>query len=182
MSAVRTDPGAYGMIAEFTNVTDLVRAIEETRGAGYQDMDAYTPFPVEEVSEALGYHRSILPLLVLVGGILGATGGFALQYWTSVIDYPLNVGGRPLNSVIAFIPIVFECTILVASLFTVFGMLALNGLPMPHHPIFNAQNFALASRDRFFLCIESTDPLYDPARTRSFLEGLEADAVSEVDA
>ena len=172
----------YGIIAEFTNVTSLVRAIEEARGAGYRDMDAYTPYPVEEVSEALGHHRSILPLLVLCGGILGAAGGFALQYWTSVIDYPLNVGGRPYNSFISFIPVVVECTILVAALVTVFGMLALNGLPRPHHPIFNAKDFALASRDRFFLCLESTDPKFDLTETRALLEGLDAHAVSEVDA
>lgn len=172
----------YGIIAEFTNVTALVEAIEKVREAGYRDMDAYTPYPVEEVSEALGHHRSILPLLVLVGGILGAVGGFALQYWTSVIDYPLNVGGRPYNSYISFIPVVFECTILVAAFFTVFGMLALNGLPRPHHPIFNANNFVLASRDRFFLCVEATDPKFDLAGTRAFLEGLDAHAVSEVDA
>lgn len=171
----------YGVIAEFTNVTALVRAIEEVRDSGYRDMDAYTPFPVEEVSEALGHHRSILPLLVFCGGILGASGGFFLQYWTSVIDYPLNVGGRPLNSVISFIPVVFECTILVAAFVAVFGMLALNGLPRPHHPIFNAQNFALASRDRFFLCIEATDPKFNLLETRSLLEGLEAHAVSVVD-
>lgn len=172
----------HGIIAEFTNVTALVRAIEEARKAGYRDMDAYTPYPVEEVSEALGHHRSILPLLVLVGGILGAAGGFALQYWTSVIDYPLNVGGRPYNSYISFIPVVFECTILVASFVTVFGMLALNGLPRPHHPIFNANNFALASRDRFFLCVEATDPEFELTKTRAFLEGLAPHAVSEVDA
>lgn len=174
--------GPYGMIAEFSNVTALVRAIEEVRGSGYRDMDAYTPFPVEEVSEALGHHRSVLPLLVLCGGILGAAGGFALQYWTSVIDYPLNVGGRPYNSYISFIPVVFECTILVAAFVTVFGMLALNGLPRPHHPIFNANNFALASRDRFFLCVEATDPKFDLEETRILLERLEADAVSVVDA
>lgn len=173
---------AYGIIAEFTNVSALVRAIEEVRTSGYRDVDAYTPFPVEEVSEALGHHRSILPLLVLCGGILGASGGFALQYWTSVIDYPLNVGGRPLNSLISFIPVIFECTILVAAFVTVFGMLALNGLPRPHHPIFNATNFALASRDRFFLCVEATDPKFDLAETRALLERLEAHAVSVVDA
>lgn len=173
---------AYGIIAEFTNVSALVRAIEEVRTSGYRDVDAYTPFPVEEVSEALGHHRSILPLLVLCGGILGASGGFALQYWTSVIDYPLNVGGRPLNSLVSFIPVIFECTILVAAFVTVFGMLALNGLPRPHHPIFNATNFALASRDRFFLCVEATDPKFDLAETRALLERLEAHAVSVVDA
>ncbi len=177
-----TDPRSYGMVAEFTNVTDLVRAIEASREAGYRRMDAYTPFPVEEVSEALGHHRSVLPMLVLIGGLVGAAGGYALQYWTSVVDYPLNVGGRPYNSVIAFIPVMFETTILVAALCAVFGMLALNGLPMPHHPIFNAQNFALASRDRFFLCIEATDPLFDDGETRAFLEGLEPHAVSDVDA
>lgn len=172
----------YGLIAEFTDVKSLLRAIEEARAAGYRDMDAYTPFPVEEVSEALGHHRSILPLLVLAGGILGAAGGFALQYWTSVIDYPLNVGGRPYNSYISFIPVVFECTILVAAFVTVFGMLALNGLPRPHHPIFNANDFALASRDRFFLCIEASDAKFDLATTRALLEGLDAHEVSEVDA
>jgi hypothetical protein len=179
---VSARPRLYGVIAEFTSPTDLVRAIEEARSAGYQRMDAYTPYPVEEVSEALGHHWSPLPLIVLIGGLLGGTAGFALQYWTSAIDYPLNVGGRPYNSLIAFIPVIFECTILVAALFAVLGMLALNGLPMPHHPIFNAPRFALASSDRFFLCIEATDPRFDAEEARRFLERLAPRAVSEVDA
>ena len=177
-----SDPRLYGMIAEFTNPTALVRAIEESRREGYRKMDAYTPYPIEEVSHALGFHRSALPMIVLIGGIIGACGGYALQYWTSAIDYPLNVGGRPYNSLIAFIPVIFECTVLVAALSAVLGMLALNGLPMPHHPVFNAPGFALASRDRFFLCIEAQDPLFDRAKTKGFLERLEPFAVSEVDA
>ena len=177
-----TEPRLYGVIAEFTNPTDLVHAIEETRRAGYRRMDAYTPYPIEEVSEALGHHWSALPLIVLVGGILGGSGGYLLQYWTSVIDYPLNVGGRPYHSLISFVPVIFESTVLVAALFAVLGMLALNGLPMPHHPVFNAPGFALASRDRFFLCIEAVDPLFDRQKTRNFLERLEPYAVSEVDA
>jgi len=179
---VSTPARLHGVIAEFTNPTDLLRAIEEARAAGYQRMDAYTPYPVEEVSEALGHHGSALPGIVLVGGILGAISGFALQYWTSAIDYPLNVGGRPYNSLVSFIPVVFECTILFAALSAVLGMLALNGLPMPHHPIFNAPRFALASSDRFFLCIEATDPRFDADEVRRFLERQAPRAVSEVDA
>ena len=175
-----TSPRLHGVIAEFTNPTDLLRAIEEARAAGYQRMDAYTPYPVEEVSEALGHHWSALPGIVLIGGILGAIAGFALQYWTSAIDYPLNVGGRPYNSLVSFIPIVFECTILFAALSAVLGMLALNGLPTPYHPLFNVPQFELASRTHFFLVIKATDPKFKPDETRRFLETLSPGSIALV--
>jgi len=174
-------PPIYGLMAEFDDVGELVDAVKATRAAGYRHFDAYTPFPVEAVSEAMGEHRNRLAPLVLVGGILGLVGGYALAWWTSAIDYPLNVGGRPLNSWPAFIPITFEMTVLGAALTTVFGMLALNGLPMPYHPVFNVPRFALSTRNRFFLCIEGTDPLFDREQTRRFLERFIPRQVSEVE-
>jgi hypothetical protein len=174
-------PPIYGMMAEFETPTELVIAIRKARDAGYRRMDAYTPFPIEEVSEALHIHDRRLPLLVLIGGIVGFFGGYGLQYWISVIAYPLNVGGRPLHSWPAFMPITFECTVLVAALTAVFGLLALNGLPMPYHPVFNVPRFALASRDRFFLCIEARDPQFDREATRRFLTRLDPRSVAEVE-
>jgi hypothetical protein len=171
----------YGLLAEFTTPTDLVAAIHRAREAGYRTMDAYTPYPVEEVAEALHVHDRRLPLIVLIGGILGGLGGYALQFWTSTIDYPINVGGRPFHSWPAFIPITFETTVLVAAISAVLGMLALNGLPTPYHPLFNAPRFALATRDRFFLCIEATDPMFDGTETMRFLQRLEPRSVSEVE-
>jgi len=178
----RGHPTLHGLMAEFPAPTAIVVAAREAHAAGYRKMDAYTPFPIEELAEALGYHsRGRLPKLVLAGGLLGCVGGFLLQYWCAVIAYPVNVGGRPLNSWPSFIPITFELTVLCAALTAVLGMLALNGLPMPYHPAFNVPEFALASRDRFFLCIESLDPRFDPAGTRRFLEGLEPTKVYEVE-
>jgi hypothetical protein len=174
-------PPIYGLLAEFTNPTDLVAAVHAARSAGYRDLDAYTPYPVEEVAEALDAHDRRLPLIVLIGGILGGLGGYLLQYWTSTIAYPINVGGRPFHSWPSFIPITFETTVLAAAICAVLGMLALNGLPMPYHPLFNVPRFALATRDRFFLCIEATDPLFDGDETRRFLQRLEPRSVSEVD-
>ena len=144
-------------------------------------MDGYSPFPIDGLAEAIGFHRTRVPLIVLIGGIVGCLGGFFLQYLASVIDYPINVGGRPLNSWPAFIPITFEITILAAAATAVLGMLALNGLPQPYHPVFNAPRFALATRDRFFLCIEATDPRFDSEATRRFLEGLGAKEVTDVE-
>jgi hypothetical protein len=174
-------PRLYGLLAEFDAPEDLVTAAERVYADGYRRLDAYTPFPVHGLAEAIGFHTNRLPLLVLIGGILGAGAGFFSQYWAAVIDYPLNVGGRPFNSWPAFVPITFEVTILVAALTAVLGMLALNGLPQPYHPVFNAPRFALATRDRFFLCIEATDPRFDPQATRKFLEGLGAKEVSDVE-
>jgi hypothetical protein len=174
-------PPIYGLLAEFDTPTELVVAVRKARAEGYRVMDAYTPFPVEEVAEALHIHDRRLPLLVLLGGMTGMAGGYLLQYWTSVIDYPLNVGGRPLHSWPAFLPVTFETTVLVAALTAVLGMLALNGLPMPYHPVFNVPRFALATRDQFFLCIEGTDPLFDVQQTRRFLHRLDPIGVYEVE-
>jgi hypothetical protein len=168
-------------MAEFDDLNALLRAVRVTREAGYRRFDAYTPFPVEELSEAMGLHHNRLPLLVLLGGVVGGVAGYALQYWTSVVDYPLNVGGRPLHSWPAFIPPTFETTILGAALAAVLGLLALNGLPMPYHPVFNVPRFALSSRDRFFLCIEATDPKFDRDETRRFLERFVPRQVSDVE-
>lgn len=170
----------YGLMAEFDSPWELVEATEKSYEAGYRKMDAYAPFPIEELSHALGHHRSKLPLLVLIGGLFGCLVGFGLQYWVNVIEYPLNVGGRPLNSWPAFIPVTFETTILFASLAAVFGMLALAGLPTPYHPVFNVDRFSFASRDRYFLCIETDDPLFDEEETREFLESLGPTEVSDV--
>ena len=174
-------PPIHGLMAEFDDVQQLIEAARRTREAGYRDYDAYTPIPVEELAEVMHAHDTRLPWLVLVGGILGGLGGYALQYWTSVIDYPINVGGRPLHSWPAFIPPTFETTILGAALFCVLGMLALNGLPMPYHPVFNVPRFALSSRDRFFLCIEARDPIFHPEATRRFLERFGPREVTEVE-
>ncbi len=174
--------GVYGLMAEFGDVGELVTAARKAREAGYVHLDAYTPFPVEELDEALDLHHTRLPMLVLIGGIIGGLAGFGLQYWTTVIDYPINVGGRPLFSWPAFIPVTFECTILGAGLTAVLGMLGLNGLPQPYHPVFNVPRFALASRDRFFLCIEARDPKFDIDETWGFLSRLQPRQVSQVDA
>ena len=174
-------PPIHGLVAEFSDPNELVAAAHQTHAAGYRKFDCYTPFPIEELAEAMGEHRSYLPLLVLIGGILGGLGGFALCYWTSVVDYPLIVGGRPFNSWPSFIPVTFECTILGASLTAVFALLGLNGLPMPYHPLFNVPRFALASRDRFFLCIEAADPKFDIDDTWGFLSRMQPRQVSQVD-
>jgi len=170
----------YGLLAEFDDPNALVAATTQAYREGYRRMDAYSPFPIEELHEALGGHHTRLPLIVLIGGMFGGLGGYALQYWTQAIAYPINVGGRPYHSWPAYIPVTFECTILAASLSAVLGMVALNGLPMPYHPVFNVPRFALASRNRFFLCIEACDPKFDVERTRRFLETLEPREVTTV--
>ena len=175
-------PPIHGLMAEFTGPNELIAAVRQTHEAGYRQFDAYTPYPIEELSEAMGVHRDrLLPLIVLIGGIVGLLGGYGLQYWTSVIDYPLNVGGRPMHSWPSFIPITFETTVLVAGLTAVLGMLALNGLPMPYHPVFNVPRFALASRDRFFLCIEAVDPKFDADETWGFLSRMQPRQIEQVE-
>ena len=167
-------------MAEFEDPNALVAAANHARLEGYRRMDAYSPFPIEELHEALGQPPTRLPLIVLIGGLVGCVAGYSLQYWVSVVENPLNVGGKPLHSWPAFIPVTFETTILVAALAAVLGMLALNGLPMPYHPVFNVPRFALASRNRFFLCIEARDAQFDLETTRSFLQTLNPREVSTV--
>jgi ActD protein len=170
----------YGLMAEFDDPGSLIAATHRAHAEGYRSMDAYSPYPIEELHEALGARHTRLPLLVLIGGLTGCIGGYGLQYWSSVMAYPLNIGGKPLHSWPAFIPVTFECTILLAALSCVLGMLALNGLPQPYHPVFNVPRFALASRNRFFLCIESKDPKFDADATRRFLETLNPREVNSV--
>ena len=170
----------YGLMAEFDNPTALVEAARAARAKGYRKLDAYSPFPIEELSDALDLHKNRLPLIVLAGGIAGGLAGYLMQYYVTVWDFPLNIGGRPLHSWPAYIVITFEMTILLAAISTVMGLLALCGLPMLYHPAFNVPRFALASRNRFFLSIEAADPLFDARATPEFLESLEAKEVSEV--
>ena len=170
----------HGLMAEFDNPTDLVEAANHARLAGYTAMDAYTPFPIEELNDALGLKKNPLPLMVLLGGIFGGLGGYMLEYWTQVVAWPMNIGGRPFHSWPHFIPVTFETTVLGAALSAFVGMWWRNGLPQPYHPVFNVPAFARASRDRFFLVIESTDPKFDRHATGRFLEGLHPLGVSEV--
>lgn len=176
---MKTRP-VYGMMAEFASVQDLVDATRRTREAGYQKIDAYSPFPVEELAEAIGFHKNGVPLVTLIGAIIGGLSGYLLQYWVAVITYPINVGGRPYHSWPSFIIVTFEMTILFGALSAVFGMLALNGLPMPYHPVFHVPRFALATKDRFFLIVFASDPKYDAKGTRQFLESLQPRSISEV--
>jgi hypothetical protein len=180
MSSVPTRPALHGVMGEFASPQDLVTAIEKVREEGYTKLDAYTPFPIEEAWEALGHHKSPVPLIVLIGGMVGGLSGFFLQYWVSVIEYPLNVGGRPLNSWPSFIPVTFECTILGAVLAAVAGVFILNGLPEPYHPVFNVQRFAFASRNRYFLCIEAVDPKFDRDTAHQLLLDLHAVEATDV--
>lgn len=170
----------YGLMAEFETPTALVTAAHRARLEGYRNMDAYSPIPIEELPDALGLGRTRVPLITLLGGILGGLAGYGLQYWSQVIAYPMNVGGRPYHSWPHFIPVAFETTVLGAAFGAFFGMWALNKLPMPYHPVFNVDAFVRASRDRFFLCIEAADPKFDRAATWRFLEGLHPVGVFEV--
>jgi len=170
----------YGLLAEFDNPTDLVRAVRYARESGYRRLDAYTPYPIEELTDALQFHRTRMPLVIFIGGAIGCLGGYLLQYYCAAWDYPINVGGRPLNRWPAFIPVMFELTVLIAALAAVFGLLGLCGLPRPHHPLFDVPDFELASRTRFFLCIQADDPQFDLQQTVTFLRGLKARSVVEV--
>jgi len=171
---------AYGLMAEFDSVNALVDAANRTREAGYKRIDAYSPFPVEGLAEAIGFDHDEVPLVVLIGAIIGGLTGYLMQYWISVVSYPVNIGGKPYHSWPAFIVVTFEMTILFGGISAVFGMLALNGLPMPYHPVFNVPCFAFATKDRFFLIVFSSDPKYNPVEVRSFLQGLAPRSISEV--
>jgi hypothetical protein len=170
----------YGLLAEFDSPAELLRASKAAFAEGYRKMEAYSPFPVEDLADALGQRPSKLPLVVLLGGILGGLLGYGLQYYAEVIGYPKNIAGRPFHSWPAFVPVTFECTVLGASLAAVLGMLALNGLPMPYHPLFHVPSFARATRDGFFLSIKADDPKFDVAATTNFLRGLGPRDVQEV--
>ena len=174
-------PDIYGLMAEFDAPEKILAAAQRAKAEGYHEMDAFTPFPMEELTDALGIRHTKLSLFVLCCGLAGMIGGFALQYWTSVIDYPINIGGRPLNSWPQFIPVTFELTILLAAAGAVIGMIFRNGLPRPVHPVFNVDRFELATKDKFFLCIEAVDPRFEKEKTRTFLESLGPAHISVVE-
>ena len=177
----RHAPPLYGVIAGFENPSDLVAAARRVYSLGYRRINGYSPYPIEELSEAIGFTHTSLPLIVFIGGLVGGIGGFLMQYYMEVIDYPINVGGKPYNSWPAFIPITFEMTVLVAAFSAVLGMLVLNKLPQPYHPVFNVPNFAMATRDRFFLAIEANDPKFDHAEVVELLKSLNAVEVNDVE-
>ena len=179
--AKKQSEGIHGVIAEFDGPEQLVEAAQRAYAEGYRMMDAYTPFPVHGLADAIGHRGVRLPRYVLMGGIAGGLGGFLMQAYANVYDYPMNIGGRPYFSWPAYIPITFETTILGAVVTAVFGMLLLNGLPQPYHPVFNVPNFEMASRSHFFLCIEATDPRFDREQTQYFLQRLGAKQVAEVE-
>jgi hypothetical protein len=174
-------PKLYGLIAEFDSPADLLEAASRTKAEGYRYVDTFSPFPIHGMDKALGLRRTKLPFIVLIGGLTGLGTALLMQWFSAAVHYPVNVGGRPFASWPMFIPITFELTILFASFAAVFGMIGLNGLPMPYHPVFNAPRFALASRDRFFLCIEARDPKFDRESCRRFLETLGAHDIAEVE-
>ena len=176
-----TEPTPYGLMAEFETPEDLLDAAKKTYSAGFRRMDAFSPVPIHGLAAAIGFHRTNLPVLTFVCGLLGAVCGYGLQYWVHVIDYPINIGGRPLHSGPSFIPVTFELTILFAGIGTFVGLWIANRLPMPYHPVFNVPEFARASQDRFFLCIESEDPMFDAEETRAFLQSLTPVNISNVD-
>jgi hypothetical protein len=175
------EKGLYGVLAEFEDQNSIVAAARKIHAAGFRKVNAYSPFPVEELSHAIGFHKDRVNACTFLGGLLGVLGGMGLQVWASSIEYPINVGGRPLISLPAFVPITYECMILLAAFGAVIGMLALNGLPQPYHPVFNVPGFKRATTDRFFLCIEAADPKFNHAETKALLAGLGAKEVSDVE-
>jgi ActD protein len=180
-TAAALPPALYGLLAEFDSPAALVAAAKRVYQQGYRKIDTFSPYPIEEAWEAIGHHDRRLSLIVLGGGLTGLLTGLGLQEWVHQLAYPLNISGKPLNSWPQFVPVTFELTILFAALSAVIGMIVLNGLPMPYHPVFNVARFDRASRDRFFLIVESTDPMFDKTKTLDFLKGLNAAEVSEVE-
>ena len=176
---MKEEPSIYGLMAEFNSAEELLRAAKKARLEGYKKMDAFTPFPIDGLTEALGKKKSLVPFLVFLGGAFGCLGGFFMEWFANVIHYRINSGGRPYNSWPAFIPITFELTILFAGFTALFALIFLNRQPQLYHPVFNAPNFERASLDKFFLCIESNDIRFDSRKTADFLKGLGAQ-VSEI--
>lgn len=170
----------YGLMAEFSRDGEILNAARKAYADGYRRMDAFTPFPVEGLAETLGRKKSHVPFYVLLAGIVGGIGGYFMEWYAMAVSYPLDVGGRPLNSWPAYIPITFELTILSAAITAIITMLIFNRLPQPYHPVFNVAEFRRASTDKFFLCIEAVDPQFDLKATRDFLESLKSDRISEV--
>jgi hypothetical protein len=182
VSAASAAPATWGMLAEFETADGLIAATRRAREAGYTRMDGYSPYPVGEVADELGFPRSEIGAVMFIGGLLGALCGFCMMSWVSAYEYPINVAGKPLISWPMFIPITWELLVLTASLSGVIGLFALCGLPEPYHPLFNVPQFARATKDRFFLAIEATDPKFDAAGTKAFLGGLNPASVEEVPA
>ena len=178
--AAKSGPAFYGLMAEFNSAQNLLDAARKVGEAGFTKTDAYSPFPIHGLSEALGFRERAVAPIVLAGGIAGALAGYGLQYWTQVVAWPMNIGGRPFHSWVSFIPATFEVTVLFSAFAAVIGMLALNGLPQPYHPVFNIDRFSRASQDAFFLAIEATDPRFDLNATRQFLVSLHAREVVHV--
>lgn len=170
----------YGVMAEFETSKDVLEAARRARDAGYREIDAYSPFAVEGLSEAIGFPRTLLPVITLIGGLIGCSGGFFLQYFPNVLGFPLDIGGKPFDSWPSFIPITFELTILFAGIFSVVGLIWLNKLPTPYHPVFNVPRFERASQDRFFLCIKSKDPRFELESVKRFFEELDPYEVNVV--
>jgi Protein of unknown function (DUF3341) len=179
-NAMTSEKKLYGMIAQFGSAQALLDAVVKARTQGYRKMEAYSPYPIHGLSEALGFHKTKLPYIIFCGGFSGALIGFLMMYTSAVWFYPLNIAGKPYNSWVGFVPITFECMILLAAFSAVLGMLGLNGLPQPYHPLFNSDAFAHASRDKFFLCVESEDPLFSVEQTRQFFETLSPEEIDEV--
>lgn len=177
-----SEPTLHGLVAEFLEPAPLLAAVEAARRERYRHMDAYTPFPVDGLAEALGMRFTGIPLTTLICGILGGSFGFGMQTYSAVIDYPLNIGGRPLFSWPAFVPITFELTVLAAAGSAALSMLIFNGLPRPHHPIFETPFFRERNASRFYLCIEARDRRFDAAKTKAFLASLQPEHVWEVPA
>ena len=174
--------GIYGIIAEFDTPSDLVRAAQAAYKDGWRRLDCYTPYPVEEAAEAIGFHKNKVPLITLVGGLMGLCAMFSLETWISTLAYPLNIGGRPTYSWPAFIIPAYKWTILFAGFSAALGMFAMNGLPSLYHPLFNAPNFRTgATDDKFFLCLEATDPKFEVAEAKAYLAAFEPTSVVEVE-